>query len=137
VWVASGATATVLRLDPRTDRVTDRIPLAAHGGPLAPYPYALTVGEGFVWVLNGNTATVAKIDPRLRGIAATIPIGRDQNPIGVATGSGAAWLANSANGTLSRIDSNTNAVETIRLGPSLSARDVVVRDGVVWVTVHP
>jgi DNA-binding beta-propeller fold protein YncE/predicted Ser/Thr protein kinase len=135
VWAASGATATVLRLDPQTDRVTATIPLASHGGPLAPYPYALTVGEGFVWVLNGNTATLTKIDPRLKGVTATIPLSREQNPLGIAAGAGAVWLANQQNGTLSRIDPRTNAVETIELGPNLSPRDVVVRDGVVWVTV--
>src|SRR4029450_10590301 len=98
-----------------------------------PYPYALTVGEGFVWVLNGNTATLTKIDTRLKGVTATIPLSREQNPLGIAAGAGAVWLANQQNGTLSRIDPRTNAVETIELGPNLSPRDVVVRDGVVLV----
>jgi DNA-binding SARP family transcriptional activator/streptogramin lyase len=133
VWAASGPSAAVLRIDPRTDRVTARISLVGKPDVLSPYPYAIAVGGGFVWVVNGNTGTVTKIDPTLRGVVTTIPVGR--NVLGLAAGDGAAWVTDSAAGTLVRIDATSNRVTSTPLGPN-QPRDVVVSGHKVWVSVQ-
>jgi DNA-binding SARP family transcriptional activator/DNA-binding beta-propeller fold protein YncE len=134
VWAISGRGSTVLRLDPRTRRMTDRIQIVSRAGFESPYPVAIEVGAGSVWVLNANTQTVTRIDPRARGITATIPIGVERGPLRLAAGDGAAWVAND-DGTLSRIDAATNAVRTFAVAPGL--RDVGVVPGGIWVTAGP
>jgi DNA-binding SARP family transcriptional activator/ABC-type branched-subunit amino acid transport system substrate-binding protein len=131
VWAISGSSATVLRIDPRTGKVTARIAIVASRRTQSPYPIALAVGLGSVWVLNATAATVTRIDPVQAGVTATIPLGIERVPRRIAVGAGAAWVAN-ADGTLARIDAATNALETTTIAPSLY--DVAVGAGGVWVT---
>jgi DNA-binding SARP family transcriptional activator/ABC-type branched-subunit amino acid transport system substrate-binding protein len=131
VWTIAGRAASVARVDPRTRRVTDRIPIVSRPGAESPYPIAIEVGDGSIWVLNANVATVTRIDARERGVTATVPIGIERGPVRLAVGRGAVWVAN-GDGTLSRIDADTNAVTTVAIGHRLL--DVAAgRDG-VWVT---
>jgi DNA-binding SARP family transcriptional activator/ABC-type branched-subunit amino acid transport system substrate-binding protein/DNA-binding beta-propeller fold protein YncE len=131
VWAISGSSATVLRIDPRTGKVTARVAIVGRRGTDSPYPIAVAVGLGSVWVLNATAATVTRIDPRQAGVTTTIPIGIERVPRRIAVGAGAGWVAN-ADGTLARIDAATNAVETTSIAPSLY--DVAVGARGVWVT---
>ena len=131
VWAISGSSATVLRIDPRSGKVTARIVIVASRGTQSPYPIALAVGLGSVWVLNATAATVTRIDPRQAGVTTTIPLGIERVPRRIAVGAGAAWVAN-ADGTLARIDAATNALKTTSIAPSLY--DVAVGARGVWVT---
>jgi branched-chain amino acid transport system substrate-binding protein len=131
IWTISGRAATVSRIDPRTLRVTDRIPIVSRPGAAAPYPIAIRAGLGSIWVLNANVATVTRIDATTRGVTATVPIGVERVPVRLAVGAGAAWVAN-GDGTLTRIDAGTNVATTTAIGPRLL--DVVAGRGGVWVT---
>ena len=131
VWAISGSSATVLRVDPRTGRVTARIAIVARRGTQSPYPIAVAVGSGSVWVLNATTASVTRIDPVQAGVTTTIPLGVERVPRRIAVGAGAAWVAN-ADGTLARIDRSTNALTTTSI--ALSLYDVAVDRHGVWVT---
>jgi DNA-binding SARP family transcriptional activator/streptogramin lyase len=135
IWAASGRGASVLRIDPRSGRVTDRIPIVSRSSTLAPYPYAIAVGAGYVWVVNGNTGTVTKIDPSLRGVVSTIPIGVGTNVLGIAAADGAAWVTDGAEGTLIRIDARSDRTTTIPLGPH-QPRDVAVSGRRIWFSVR-
>jgi hypothetical protein len=121
----------VLRIDPRSGRVTARIPIVARPGSDSPYPIAIATGLGSVWVLNATAASVTRIDPGQAGVTGTIPIGIERVPRRLAVGDGAAWVAD-ADGTLARIDATTNALSTTTVAPSLY--DVAVGAGGVWVT---
>ena len=131
VWAISGAAALVLRVDARTGRVRERIPIASRPGFRSPYPIALGVSAGSVWVLNGNTATVTRIDLAQGGSSTTIPIGFQHAPRRLAVGRSAVYVAN-ADGTLTRIDAATNTPTTFPLARSLL--DVGVAGGQLWVT---
>jgi DNA-binding SARP family transcriptional activator/ABC-type branched-subunit amino acid transport system substrate-binding protein len=131
VWAISGSSAKVLRVDPRTGRVTARIPIVASRSTRSPYPIALAIGLQSVWVLNATTATVTRIDPGQAGVMATIPLGVERVPRRIAVGAGAAWVAN-GDGTLARIDPATGTLRTTRIAPSLY--DVAVGRHGVWVT---
>jgi virginiamycin B lyase len=131
VWAISSTSATVVRVDPDTRDVTDRISIAARPAGDAPSPFAIAATSRAVWVLNGNTATVTQIDPRTRGVVTTIPIGVDRVPADIAATGGTAWVANS-DGSLSRVDSRATAAKSIRIGESLER---VAADGDrVWIT---
>ena len=131
VWAISGSTASVLRIDPRSGRVSARIAIVASRGTQSPYPIAIATGLGSVWVLNATAATVTRIDPVQAGVTATIPIGIERVPRRLAVGSGAAWVAD-GDGTLVRIDATTNTLTTTTVAPSLY--DVAAGAGGVWVT---
>ncbi len=131
VWAISGPSASVLRIEPRTGRVTARIAIVASRGAESPYPIAIATGLGSVWVLNATAASVTRIDPVQAGVTATIPIGIQRVPRRLAVGDGAAWVAD-GDGTLARIDAASNSLTTTTVAPSLY--DVGVGAGGVWIT---
>jgi hypothetical protein len=130
VWAISARTPSVLRIDPRTNAVTDRLPIVARAGEEAPSPIGIAASRNAVWVLNANTATVTRVDPRARGIATTIAIGVDRVPNEIAAGGRAAWVANE-DGTLSRIEERASAARSVWVGESV--REVAVDGARVWV----
>jgi DNA-binding beta-propeller fold protein YncE len=131
VWALSSRSASVLRVDARTGRVTDRISIAARSGGEAPFPVAIAAAAGTVWVLNGNTATVTQIDARTLGTVATIPIGIDRVPTDIAATGGTAWVSN-GDGSIARIEAGARAAREIHVGESLER--VAAAGTVVWVT---
>ncbi|HEY3017817.1 MAG TPA: ABC transporter substrate-binding protein [Gaiellaceae bacterium] len=135
IWAISGPAASLFKIDTRDRTVESRIRVVNRLGATAPYPVAVTAGEGFVWVVNANTQTVSKIDPQFDNVAATISLGIGRNPSDIATGAGAVWVANGGNGTLARIDPSTNAATTIPLGNDPT--NVAVAGNRVWVSVQP
>jgi DNA-binding SARP family transcriptional activator len=129
VWAISATERSVLRIDPETNSVTERLRLA-RAGEAAPVPAAIAATADSVWVLNRNTASVTRIDAGSRAIVAVIPIGTERAPNEIATGPRTVWVAND-DGTLSRIDAATNSVSSIRIGEAL--REVAVDASRVWV----
>ena len=130
VWVgdiqhpASGA-STVFRIDPQTNAVAARIPVAAEVADIA-------VGGGAVWVASDD-GTLTRIDPTANVVAATVELGGALS--GVAVGAGGVWVANSGARNVARIDPETNdVVATI---PTIARPDAIaVGEGVVWVTAY-
>jgi virginiamycin B lyase len=135
VWIVSGPSSAVLRIDPDTATVTDRIAIVTRPDVLSPHPSGVAADANFVWVLNGNTATVTKIDPELRGIVATLPLGRGRGSATLTAGEGAVWVSNRDDGTVTRIDAETNAVTSIPVTIHDRPTDVAVAGGLVWVSV--
>jgi DNA-binding beta-propeller fold protein YncE len=129
VWAISARAPSVVRIDPDSNHVTDRLPLA-RADDAAPVPSAIAASADAVWVLNRNTASVTRIDPDTRAITAVIAIGAERVPNAIAAGPGTLWVAND-DGTLSRIDAASNTVTSLRVGESL--REVAVDGSRVWV----
>ena len=130
----SRSAAAVLRIEPRSRRVTDEIRIAARPGSEAPAPIAITATPSDVWVLNANTATVTRIDARTRGLTATIPLSLEQSPRDIDAGAGAVWVAN-FDGSLTRIPVRGGAPRSSFLGASLVG--VAGSAKRVWVAVSP
>jgi streptogramin lyase len=131
VWAFSSSTATVVRIEPRTGAITDRIQIATRRGSDKPYPVGIATTPGTVWVLNGNTATVTRIDAAQGGVRATVAIGMDRLPRGIGASGRTVWVAN-FDGSVSRIDPGRPTPSSVWIGDSLSS---VVADGErVWVT---
>ena len=131
VWVAvAGKDLSVVRIDPKTNKVLATIPVGA--APERPTP--IVVGEGGVWVTNFAESTVSRIDPRTDRVVATIKTSRDPlfgSPSGVATTPGAVWVMNHASAELLRIDPRTNRV-VAKVSAGASGR-VDSGEGSVWV----
>jgi len=124
VWVSDVAGDEVVRIDPATDVVTDRIPVGED-------PIGMGFGEGSVWVTSQAAGTVSRIDPESLEVLATIEVGA--GPVAVAVSQGAVWVTNQGDDTVSRIDPSTDEVtETLDVGAGPGG--VAVGGGAVWVT---
>jgi streptogramin lyase len=137
VWVASASEDSdlVLRVDPDTERVVDRIPL---GSPLT----SLAFGHGSVWVTSSGRDTLSRVDPRTGEVDAEIEVGRGATDVAADGGSGAVWVASGSfsredsEHKLSRVDPETDRVVAeipiaahARYG---GAQGVAVGEGAVW-----
>ena len=151
VWVSSGdyypgpaggkqPDDVVLRVNPRTNRVVDRISVYSSSG--------LAFGHGSVWVTSASYGTLSRIDPQTGEVVAKIEVGRGAVDIAAEERSGAVWVAGlylpkdyagraspkySEDRKLSRVDPATNRVVAeipIRAGsPDGGADNVAVGKG--------
>jgi len=154
VWVSSGYYSmgppdrrgpgdVVLRIDPRTNRVVDRIPVDP--------PSGLAFGHGSVWAASAGYGTLTRIDPETGEVAAKIEVGRGAVDVAADERSGAVWVASvylpkdyggydspgySEDRNLTRVNPATNRVATqipIRAGSWDGGADhVAVGEGAVW-----
>jgi DNA-binding SARP family transcriptional activator/streptogramin lyase len=134
VWAVSASAGAVLRIDPLTSEIRDRI--AIGGDPDgSDQPIAISADTKFIWVLNGGTATVTKIDSELHDVVETYRLGVGRGSLALAIGAGAAWVSNAFDGTVTRIDAATSEVASITVSAYYRPKGVTVAGGLVWVSV--
>lgn len=124
LWLADPADEVVLRADPRSGAVVDRIPVAGQPG-------SITTGGGGVWVASTLGGTVERIDPAGGAISQAISLGQEHTSA-IAYGHGALWVADTTDDAVIELDAITG---TSRRTLSLDARptSVVVGDRALWV----
>jgi YVTN family beta-propeller protein len=122
VWILdSGLHPKVLRIDAKSLRQVDRIPL--------PGADAIAVGLGSVFVSNTSEDKVVLIDPLTDSAFATIGVG--DGPLRIAVGEGAVWVLNSIAGTISKVDPRLQQVTlTIDVRGAVS---LAAGEGALWV----
>jgi branched-chain amino acid transport system substrate-binding protein len=125
VWFVPWDRPAIKRIDPRTNRVAQTIPIGANALP------AIAVGGGSVWATGEDEGVVWRIEPGPRPIPKPIEVGVGVGYI--AFGDGAVWAANYIDGTVSRIDPRTNAV-TARVAVG-APRALAAGEGSAWVSV--
>ena len=138
VWVSStsGEAGVVLKVDPETNRVVDRIPVGS--------PTGVAFGHDSVWVASSGPGTLSRVDPRTGEVAAKIEAGRGATDVAVDEASGAVWVASgsffvgegSEHNKLTRVDAATDrVVAEIPIAarePEGGAYRVAVGEGAVW-----
>jgi DNA-binding beta-propeller fold protein YncE len=88
LWVVQSGEVT--RIDPGTDSVTARIPVAVTGSG----PAAVAVGTGAVWVPAAVPAALWSIDPRTNRATGRIPLGGPlRGAISVSAAGDTVWVA--------------------------------------------
>ena len=123
VWVARNDDRTLLRIDPRTNRVVDAIPTGV-------FAFAVAASDDAVWLTDYEHEAVARVDPRQRRIVAVL---RDvpRGPAGIAVTPGAVWVSCGGSDVVVRIDPETNRiVATIPSGRR--PLPVVAAFGAIW-----
>jgi len=130
IWVGNRAGAkgdpasqAVLRIDPHSGVVVQRIPI-----PLGVQDIA--VGFGAVWVTNRRRRSVERIDLKT-GAHKVVPLAGSAGQL--AIGGGFVWVANPRDDTITRIEPTTLHKATIPVGRGPS-HVAVGNDGSVWVT---
>jgi ABC-type transport system substrate-binding protein/DNA-binding SARP family transcriptional activator/streptogramin lyase len=124
VWATDTVNDFLLRIDPTTGTIEDRIEVGDG-------PTGVAVGDRLVWVVNQLDRTVSEVNPRARKEVDSFAVGNGADAI--AFGDGSVWVANETDGTLSRINpAGTTRVKTI---PLVGTPDGIAigRQG-VWVT---
>ena len=124
VWAIEFGKTRVAKIDPRTNTITQRIPVASEGLS------SIAVGARDVWAADPFGGLVWRIDPGLK-LPRRIPL--DVGVNWVTVGAGAVWATNELAGRVYRIDPSTNKAHVVRRtdGPAT----VAVGGGAAWVSV--
>jgi ABC-type branched-subunit amino acid transport system substrate-binding protein/streptogramin lyase len=125
VWFVGGDGRAVMRIDPRTNRVAETIPVGSD------FLSGIAVGAGAVWVTAQQQGSLWRIEPGPRPIERTIDVGVGVSY--VAFGDGAVWTANYVDGIVSRVDPRTNRV-TVRTSVG-ATQALAAGAGSAWVSV--
>jgi class 3 adenylate cyclase len=127
VWMTDEFDGVVLRFDPVTEEVVDRIELA---GGLD----AIVVGEGFVWVLDSTLGTLTPIEEDDGETRTPIDVGDDAED--VAIGAGSVWLA--VGGSVLELNPSTLQIErTIEVGANqILELEVDPSSGALWISIE-
>ena len=124
IWAASTVGATVTRIDPATEGVTQTISLPGPGLG------AIGFGLGRLWVAASAADELFEIDPASGSLERTLPLG--VQPSALAIGDGAVWVAGYDNATVEKIDpASARVTGRVRVGDGPAA--LVFADGSLWV----
>jgi streptogramin lyase len=105
VWVADAASHAVVRIDPATNKIVERIALDAdHAVGLARpiEPFGLVIDASSLWVSDFDQGIVVRVDRSSARVTNVVP-GVD-HPEGLAVGFGSIWVVEHRTGTIARID---------------------------------
>jgi ABC-type branched-subunit amino acid transport system substrate-binding protein len=120
VWAIS-PDQTVLRIDARTARVVERVPVH--------FANTIAAGKEGVWVTR-NASDVTRIDPRTGRVSQTISVPA-AGFAGIAVGGGSVWAADPEDGTVWRIEPGPHpTTRTIAVGPGVTF--IAFTEGEVW-----
>jgi hypothetical protein len=128
IWTSQHGSREVLRIDPRTNEITETIDLASadfrFGAPMDP-----AVVDGEVWVAMGNGSEVLRIDGR--GKVTRIDLTTEVLTPAVATPE-ALWFSNAVeyDGRVTRVDRATGVVSDAVLPESALPRAAAVGTGI-------
>ena len=127
VWVINSAPfyrrGSLVRIDPRSNRVTTRIALGRA-------PARLAVGPDAVWVTGVLDGTLTRVGRRPPHAVTRIRLGG--SPYGVALGAGSVWVTDSDGRKVWRIDPRTrHVVATIAVGRN--PYGIAAGAGSIWV----
>jgi hypothetical protein len=120
--------STLYQIDPRTARVTRRIPTGASAA------YNIWIGARSVWVADDQGARVLRISPMTGKVVASIPVG--DGPADMVFAGKHAWVIDHRDNTLFRIDTGTNAATRIATlgGSNAAAERLALLGGSLWIT---
>jgi outer membrane protein assembly factor BamB len=133
IWLSDSSRGLVLRVDPRTRRVTARLPVGSE--------VALTAAAGSVWALRRGPGyqggPLVRIGPRTGRTITPIPLrSAAGGPFrgGSLLDAGARVWVLGATGAVAVDPAKDRVVAEIRLGGSYTVTDALVRDGELWLT---
>lgn len=126
VWFTVDDGGSLVRLDPRTNRIRQTV-------RIAPGSNNLIVERDIVWITSIDHDLVTAVDARRGAVVATVPTG--PRPRFLTSGDGAIWTLNQGDGSVTRIDAQTRrSVATIALGIPGHGGDIAYAHGIVWAT---
>ena len=127
VWALDSG-STLYRLNPRTARVTKRIPTGASAA------YNIWIGGGAVWVADDQGARVLRISRSTNRVVARIAVG--DGPADMVFAGKRAWVLTHRDNTLFRIDTATNVATRLATieGENAAAERLALLGASLWIT---
>ncbi|HZO62961.1 MAG TPA: BTAD domain-containing putative transcriptional regulator, partial [Gaiellaceae bacterium] len=127
VWIADPGNRQVLRADPATGGIVDRIALDGQ-------PNGLAIGRSAVWAASTLAGSIARIDPSTDEVTQTIRLG-GADAAAIASGGAGLWVADATDQALIKIDETAGQAErTISVDARPSA--LAVDSSRLWVADH-
>jgi streptogramin lyase len=126
IWLIVDRKATLVRIDPRTGEVCQRIHVPRGS-------YNPVYGAGQIWVSRADGAEVTVVDAQSGDVTAKVPSG--PKPRFLTFGAGAVWTLNQGDGSLTRIDAQTRGIQTTALHTPGRGGDIAFGRDMVWTTV--
>jgi streptogramin lyase len=124
LWVANDGGGTVVRVNPRTNRVTARV-RAGQGA------CAIAAGRHAVWVANYRTGRLLRIDTRTRKVR-RVAVGGAPFDVLVAGAGRRVWTTGFENGTLVEVDAaKVRVIRRIKIGGAPTG--LLKAAGSIWV----
>ena len=128
VWVGGSGPDLVVRIDPRTNSITDRVALP--GEPCA----GMVLGFGALWApLCGDHPGLARIDLSTRKLDRVTPLPAVMAEAGIAAAGDSLWLPVDDRGGFARLDPATGRVRSVLALPPGSFNPLGQGDR-LWVT---
>jgi peptide/nickel transport system substrate-binding protein len=124
LWLADARDQVVLRVDPATAAVVDRIPIGGEPG-------SVTSGAGAIWAASTIGGAVARIDPVTGSVTQTIE-SHAGNAAAVAFGEGGLWVADATNDALVEL-APRNGAEQRRVPLSFRPDALAIGRQAIWV----
>ena len=122
IWVTNDGSGTLVRIDPRTNRVTRRI-------RMRPGVFSVERGFGALWTLNYRRGTLARVNP-VSGRVRSVRLGG--SPEAVLAAFGRLWVTAWRAGRLVVVDPRSMRVVK-RIRTSAKPTGLRVAAGAVWV----
>jgi hypothetical protein len=127
IWLVADENGTLLRVDPRTNAIRQKIRVPA--GSFNPL-----YSGGFLWVTANRSSVLTPVNTLTGAVLPAIPVG--PQPRFLASNGAYIWTLNQGDGTISRVDTATRrAVGTIQAGIAGRGGDICYGAGSVWATV--
>jgi YVTN family beta-propeller protein len=127
VWMVTDQNGTLLRIDPSTNSVRQKI-------SIAPGSYNPVFSDGIVWITGVEKSVVTTVDASSGKVLESISVG--PKPRFLTAGAGFIWTLNQGDGTVSRIDEKSRKViATISVGIPGTGGDIGYGADSVWPTV--
>jgi virginiamycin B lyase len=127
VWLVADKNGTLLRIDPSTNRVRQKIPIPSGS-------YNPIFSDGTVWITGIEKNVLTAVDASSGKVVESITVG--PKPRFLTAGAGSIWTLNQGDGTISRVDENSRKlVITISVGIPGTGGDVAYGANSVWLSV--
>jgi virginiamycin B lyase len=126
VWMVTDKNGTLVRIDPSTNGVRDRI-------HIPPGSFNPVFSDGTVWITGIESNVVTAVDASSGKVLASVPVG--SKPRFLTAGAGSIWTLNQGDGTVSRVDEKSKQVTTIQVGIPGTGGDIDYRADSVWLSV--
>lgn len=134
VWASDVQHTTILRIDPKTNRILARIRIGKPLGFLDNQDQVdgwVAVGDGFVWATDQRHNRIVRINPATNRRVASI---RVDAPWDLAVSDGAVWVPQFEPYSLARIDEASNRIA--KRIPATGPTSVAAGAGSIWVVEH-
>jgi len=127
VWMVTDNNGTLLRIDPSTNSVRQKI-------SISPGSYNPIFSNGVVWITGIEKNILTAVDASSGKVVDSILLG--SKPRFLTTGAGSVWVLNQGDGTVSRVDEKSRQViATIQIGIPGTGGDIGYGADSVWLSV--